>query len=95
MNFSNNKAKKRFELEVSGQIAFVEYILAQNKIFLTHTEVPKSLSGQGIGSNIVLQVLQNIENMDLKIVPLCPFVAQYIKNHQEWKHLVSDSVKIK
>ncbi|MGB5272221.1 MAG: N-acetyltransferase, partial [Eudoraea sp.] len=42
--------KKRFELLIEGETAFIEYIQAKNNIiYLTHTEVPRSLEGNGIG----------------------------------------------
>ncbi len=46
--------KKRFELHVDDKIVYIEYILAKgNSIYLTHTEVPRSLEGNGLGSAIV------------------------------------------
>ncbi|WP_232622975.1 GNAT family N-acetyltransferase [Pareuzebyella sediminis] len=76
--------KNRFELNVDGQVAFIDFIRAkENKIFLTHTEVPKSLEGKGVGSTIVSKVLGYIRENNLKLVPLCPFVAAYIKRHPE------------
>nr|WP_235016282.1 N-acetyltransferase [Aquimarina sp. AU474] len=47
-------SKKRFEFHVENAIAFIEYILAkENSIYLTHTEVPKSLERKGLGSAII------------------------------------------
>ncbi|MGB3591568.1 MAG: GNAT family N-acetyltransferase [Nonlabens sp.] len=84
----DNKERKRFELPVEDQIAYIEYIKAKGNIYLTHTEVPSGLEGKGIGSKMVLAVLEHIESEDLVLVPLCPFVASYIKRHPEWRRLV-------
>jgi predicted GNAT family acetyltransferase len=91
---SNNLERKRYELEVEGKTAFIEYILAQGKIYLTHTEVPKSLEGQGIGSKLVKLVLEDIQKSELKLMPLCPFVAAYIKRHPEWTKLLAEGINI-
>ena len=58
--FSDNVEKKRYELQIEGNTAFIEYILAKGNIYLTHTEVPAALGGKGIGFKIVLQALVDI-----------------------------------
>lgn len=88
LNLVNVKSKKRYEVLIDDSIAFIDYIIAKEKIHLTHTEVPKSMAGKGIGSALVLKVLEDIERQNLILVPLCPFVASYIKRHPEWNKLV-------
>ncbi len=93
--FSQNEERKRYELAIEGQTAFLEYILTKdNKIYLTHTEVPKSLEGRGIGSRIILQALVDIKKKGLTLVPLCPFVAGFLKKHPEWRELVLKGINI-
>ncbi len=96
MNYTlvNNEAAKQYEFDVDGKIAKIEYIRTTDKIFLTHTEVPVGLEGKGIGSALVKAVLEDVKKKDLILVPLCPFVAAYIKRHPEWKTLVLKGVKI-
>ncbi len=96
MNYTlvNNEAAKQYEFDVDGKIAKIEYIRTTDKIFLTHTEVPTTLEGKGIGSALVKAVLEDVKKKDLILVPLCPFVAAYIKRHPEWKTLVLKGVKI-
>lgn len=89
-----NEAAKQYEFHVDGFVPKIEYIKANGKIFLTHTEVPVELEGKGIGSALVKQVLTEIEKLDLILVPMCPFVASYIKRHPEWKKLVFKGIKI-
>lgn len=89
-----NTDKKRFEAEVDGRLAFIEYIRAQQQIYLTHTEVPIALEGKGIGSSMVKQVLQQIKTEGLELVPLCPFVAVYIKRHPEWNEILAKGYSV-
>lgn len=84
----DNEAKKQYEFQINGDLARIEYIKAQGKIFLTHTEVPAKFEGKGIGSALVKQALENIQQKGLGLVPLCPFVAAYIKRHPEYNALV-------
>lgn len=91
-----NTEKKRFELHVEGNVALIEYILTnENIMFLTHTEVPKSLEGKGIGSKIVLMALNYIKDHNYTLAPLCPFVAKYLVKHPEWQPLLAKGYHVK
>lgn len=92
---TDNTEAKRFELSVDGSVAYVEYILMGKKIIFTHTEVPVKLEGKGIGSKVVLLALENIEARGLKLIPLCPFTAAYIKRHPEWERVLDENTHIK
>lgn len=94
LNLVDVASKKRYEAIIDGSTAYIEYIKAQDKIYLTHTEVPKSMEGKGIGSALVLKVLEDIEKKNLTLIPLCPFVALYLKRHPEWKKLVMKGINI-
>lgn len=95
LNLIDNSDARQYEMQIDDQIAKIEYIRAKDKIYLTHTEVPIALEGKGIGSLLVNSALKDIEQQDLTLIPLCPFVAGYIKNHPEWKKLVLKGINIK
>lgn len=84
---TDNASQNRHEITIEGVNARIEYIKAQKKI-LTHTKVPKALGRKGVGSALVAQVLEDIDRQDLTLVPLCPFVALYLKCHSLRKRLV-------
>lgn len=91
----DNAEVKRYEFKIEDRVAFIDYIKTRNKVYLTHTEVPSELGGKGVGSALIQAVLQDIKEQDLTVVPLCPFVAAYIKKHPKWKELVAIGIKIK
>jgi hypothetical protein len=86
---SENKERKRFEAVVDGETARIEYIRAEDKMYLTHTEVPKALEGKGVASAMAKLVLHQIKDEGLFLVPLCPFIAAYLKRHPEWKEILA------
>ena len=96
MNYKliDNTESKQYEYHIDGVIAKIEYINAKEKIYLTHTEVPKELEGQGVASALVKDVLNDIEKKELTLIPMCPFVASYIKRHPDWKKLVLKGINI-
>lgn len=90
MRVCDNREKHRFEAEVDGHTAIVRYSVQPGILKLEHTEVPKELSGQGIGSEMVEKVLLEIELRGLKIIVECPFIKNYIEKHPEWKSLEAE-----
>ncbi len=75
----HNTEKRRFEMAVGDDSAFIEYTEAgDGTLAMTHTEVPKKFEGQGVGSRLVKGALDVVRAKGLKVVPTCPFVAIYI-----------------
>lgn len=91
----NNTDSNQYEFHIDGYIPKIEYVKSANgEIYLTHTEVPYELEGRGIGSQLAYKVLEDIKTQGLRLVPLCPFVAGYIKKHPEWKEIVMRGINI-
>jgi predicted GNAT family acetyltransferase len=85
----DNPARSRYELDVDGHIAFIDYTLAPGVITFTHTEVPKELGGRGIGSQLVQGTLAEVRGTGRKVVAKCPFVAGYIQKHPDFADLLA------
>lgn len=83
----DNPAARRFELDADGQLAIAVYRVDGDTMTFTHTEVPASLQGRGIGSKLVRGALDAARARGLRVVPLCSFVADYIRRHPEVQDL--------
>ena len=89
-HFTDNTEASRYELRDGEVIAKIDYVKTKNgRVYLTHTEVSYGWEGKGIGSRIVEQALADIRRQGLKVVPSCPFVAAYIRQHPEWECLAN------
>ena len=91
----NNQAENRFEESMDGQTALLQYLLSGDQITFLHTEVPPEFEGRGVGGELVRTGLEYARSHALKIVPVCSFVAGYLKRHPEYIDLVADSHKDK
>lgn len=88
LHVRHNQEQHRYEVEVDGKLAILEYRDAGGQRYYTHTEVPEALEGRGIASEMAKFVLDEAQAQQLSIVPLCPFVRGYIERHPEYKPLV-------
>ncbi|TGX53599.1 N-acetyltransferase [Sphingomonas gei] len=83
----DNIDEQRFELTEQGHIAFAEYQIEGDVITFTHTVVPGSLQGMGVGSRLIEGALTDVRSRGLKVRPQCSFVAAYMARHPEWQDL--------
>jgi predicted GNAT family acetyltransferase len=84
-----NVAARRFEMRVDGATAFVEYRRSGHIVTLTHTEVPQSLSGHGLGSRIARGALELLRKAGAQIIAECPFMAEYVNKHPEFRGMLA------
>jgi len=85
----DNPSRHRYELEVDGVTACVLYRRKPGVITFVHTEVPKALAGKGIGSRLARHVLETARAEGLKVAPVCPFIATWMKRHPEYDDLLA------
>jgi uncharacterized protein len=81
----HNPAKHRFEADLGDEKALLEYATRDGVIDLTHTEVPPAHQNQGIGEQLVRFALNFAKESSLEVVPSCPFVANFISEHPEFR----------
>ncbi|MDX1417748.1 MAG: GNAT family N-acetyltransferase [Candidatus Promineifilaceae bacterium] len=81
----NNKEANRFEIHLGGKTAFAHYQLRNTTIIFDHTVVPPDLSGQGIGSKLIRAALDYAREQQLTVIPACPFVSAFIRQHPEYR----------
>ncbi|NLN25570.1 MAG: N-acetyltransferase [Bacteroidetes bacterium] len=90
MQVKDNKVKQRFEAEVDGYTAFIDYKIVKDVIDLIHTEVPKEIGGRGVAGEMTETVLMQIELLGYKVKPLCPYIKKYIERNPEWQEIVAE-----
>ena len=85
----DNTAKQRFEIEIDGATAFVEYNSSDGVLTFTHTEVPELLGGRGVGSQLARGALKVARERGRKVAATCPFVAAFLKKHAEYNDILA------
>ena len=89
MEIVTNEAQKRFEVMVEGQRSVLDYQLIKDTMVFTHTGVPPTLEGRGIGTALAKAGLEYARSKNLKVVPACSFIQVYIRRHPEYADLVA------
>lgn len=85
----DNSTGRRYELDVDGGLAFIDYRRDGNIVTMTHAEVPRALRGAGVGAELVRGTLELARQRGDRVVPLCSFVAHYMRRHPEVHDLLA------
>ncbi|MFN7917366.1 MAG: GNAT family N-acetyltransferase [Vicinamibacterales bacterium] len=86
-----NDALHQFEVTQEGETAVLTYRETPGTITFLHTGVPEVMEGRGIASRLTVAGLTFAREHGLRVVPLCPFVADYIERHPQYRDLVGDT----
>ncbi|MGW0998832.1 GNAT family N-acetyltransferase [Streptomyces sp. NPDC002520] len=85
-------AKNHYEILVDGERAgLTAYRDRGDQRVFYHTEVDEAFAGQGLAAILVQEALTDVRAAGKRIVPVCPYVAKFLKKHDEFAD-ITDSV---
>jgi len=90
MNYEvkHNIEASRFEIDLGDNAAFLNYHISGNVITLIHVFTPPEFRGKGIAAQVAKYALDYARNNNLKVIPQCPYVRDYVERHEEYQDLV-------
>lgn len=78
------QADRQFEVIVDGKVAGKTQFFEQDgKRVFFHTEVGDEYGGRGLAGILVKDALDTTRSEGLRVVPVCPYVAAYVKKHDD------------
>ncbi|MEU1226559.1 GNAT family N-acetyltransferase [Streptomyces sp. NPDC005828] len=78
-------ARHRYEILVDGERAgLTAYRDRDDRRVFFHTEVGEAYAGRGLASILIEQALTDVRASGMRIVPVCPYVAKFLKKHDEF-----------
>jgi predicted GNAT family acetyltransferase len=86
----DDTAKRRFEVQVDGTVAaFTNYRLEDPTTYaFTHTSTQPAFAGQGLGTRLVRETLEQMRAGGFAVLPYCPFWNGYLRKHPDDVDLV-------
>ncbi|MFD5323380.1 GNAT family N-acetyltransferase [Streptomyces sp. NPDC127092] len=85
-------ARHRYEILVAEERAgLTAYRDRGDRRVFFHTEIDDAYAGQGLASILVEQALNDVRATGMRIVPVCPYVAKFLKKHEEFAD-ITDAV---
>jgi uncharacterized protein len=74
-----------YEIRVDGELAGITQFRDRDhqRIFF-HTETTEAFRGKGMSTPLIAGALADTRTAGMRIVPVCPAVATYLKRHGEY-----------
>jgi len=88
VTITNNENLNRLEVSVEGGLGILRYQIARGTMWLLHVQVPQEAQGHGVASELTPTALALAKDRGLKVVPVCSFVATYIRRHPEYQTML-------
>lgn len=89
MNFKQNTNKIMAFNDNHQLLGEVDYLIKDNILTITHTEVNPSFRGQGIASKLTDQVILFVQSNNYKVIPQCSYAQYFFKLHKEYDKLLA------
>jgi predicted GNAT family acetyltransferase len=72
---------------------FMTYQLTGNVVVFTHLDTAPEYDGRGIGDMLARAVMDDARARGRTVVPICPFLADWLTRHAEYRKIVAPSTK--
>ncbi len=94
MEIKDNTFSRQFETKVDEKLISLEYSFQEKKIFLTRLNLPDNFDNEEFVDNFLKEIMQIAEDRKLKVVPILPRIAKFIKKYPVYKQLLPPGIKI-
>jgi predicted GNAT family acetyltransferase len=86
----NRPEQNQYALVEDGEtVGFAAYDVVGDEIRFTHTEIEPSRRSAGLGAQLVQGALDDVRaETSQRVVPLCPFVADWVDEHVDYQELL-------
>ena len=89
---SDDPGESRFEIRLGDElVGFAVYDRRPGEIAFTHTKIDPSFEGRGLAGRLIAAALDSAREEGLTVLPVCPFVREFIDKHRDYVSLVAAS----
>ena len=76
-------AEHRYRIRVGEVTAgFTEFRQDGTRLRFVHTLIDPAFGGRGLATTLVAAAMTDVAARGEEVVPLCPFVAKYLRSHE-------------
>ena len=86
----HSRPQERYEAYLGDEyIGYLDYVDETEQVVITHTVIADRFSGLGYGGQLVRHVLDDLAATHKPVVPVCPFVANFVDENPAYKSMVA------
>lgn len=89
--FVDNADRSRFELRRGDKtVSVADYARRGDVVTIPHVETAPADRGNGHAAALMAAVLDHLRAGGLRLRPLCPFAADYVREHPDQRDLLAN-----
>lgn len=73
--------ERRFITVLEGHEAYVDYVIRDGSLVVTHTFVPKSIKGRGVASELVREAYRYADLNGFRCKATCSYALAWLAQH--------------
>ena len=86
----DNVVDSRFELHRDGEVvSLADYVRRDGVVTIPHVETHPAHRENGYAAALMAAVLDSLRRDDLRVRPLCPYAANYLRDHPDQQDLLA------
>lgn len=89
LDISHHPIPGRFAVEVDGEMAYLDYEMADGVMHITHTVVPEAIGGRGIAGQLVRTAFDHARSEGWKVRPVCSYAEAWAGKHPDYADLLA------
>lgn len=86
---TDNADRRRYELDVDGQIVFASYHRDGETVQIRHVEAPPALRGTGAAGRLMEGIVGIARAEKLKLYPICSYAVSWLRRHREYQDVLA------
>lgn len=86
---TDNAERRRYEMDVDGQIVFASYLREGSTIRIRHVEAPPALRGTGAAGRLMEGIAGIARAENLKLYPICSYAVSWLRRHREHQDVLA------
>jgi hypothetical protein len=94
MEIKDNTFARQFETTFDGKMISVEYSFQEKKIFLTRINTFDGFDNDEFINSLLKNVMEIAYERKLKVVPVLPKIASFMRKNPTYKDLLPPGIKI-
>jgi predicted GNAT family acetyltransferase len=85
---TRNSDASHYEIHDGDELlGWIVYRESSGVVTMIHTDIEPRVEGKGVGSELARGALDDVRERGLKVYPLCPFVASFMRRHPEYEDI--------
>jgi len=92
LTVENDVAGSRYRIrDGADYVGLIDYTVRAERtvLVMAHTEVQPDRQGGGVAGVLATAALDDVRDRGLKVDPVCPYIATFIRRHPEYADLLA------